>query len=85
MLQKMIPGINSYSDLKRLYTEQGESVLRAFLSEKIGRARQGYLSLLIMSLYLLIFFLLFFFFYFIILAIRITIFKKKLYQILICQ
>ena len=46
----------SYSDLKRMYREQGESVLRrAFLSEKIGRARQGYQSLLIISLYLFIF------------------------------
>ena len=52
--KKMIAGNKSYSDLKRIYTEQGESVLRAFLSEKIGRPRQGYQSLLIMSLYILI-------------------------------
>ena len=48
----MIAGNKSDSDLKRMYTEQGESVLRAFLSEKIGGARQGYQSLLIMGLYL---------------------------------
>ena len=52
--KKMIAGNKSYSDLKRIYTEQGESVLRAFLSEKIGRATRGYQSLMIMGLYLLI-------------------------------
>ena len=52
--KKMIAGNKSYSDLQRMYTEQGESVLRAFLSEKIGRERQGCQSLLIMGLYLLI-------------------------------
>ena len=50
----MIAGNKSYSDLKRMYTEQWEKVLLAFLSEKIGRERQGYQSLLIMGLYLLI-------------------------------
>ena len=57
MLQKKMTARNkSYSVLllKRMYTEQGEGVLRAFLSQKIGRARQGYQSLLIMGLYLLI-------------------------------
>ena len=49
--KKMIAGNKSYLDLKCMYTEQGERVLRAFLSEKIGRARQGYQSL---GLYLLI-------------------------------
>ena len=32
--KKLIAGNKSYSDLKRMYTEQGEGVLRAFLSEK---------------------------------------------------
>ena len=50
----MIAGNKSYLELKRMCTEQGESVLRAFLSEKIGRARQGYQSLLIVGFYLLI-------------------------------
>ena len=50
----IIAGNKSYSVLKRMYTEQGESVLRAFLFEKIDKARQGYQSLLIMGLYLLI-------------------------------
>ena len=45
--KKMIARNKNDSDLKRVYTEQGESVLRAFLSEKIGQAWQGYQSLLI--------------------------------------
>ena len=52
--KKRIARNKSYSDLKGIYKEQGESVLSAFLSEKIDRARQGYQSLLIMGLYLFI-------------------------------
>ena len=53
--KKMIAGNKSYSDLKRMYTEQGESILRAICSEKKnGRARQSYQFLLIMGLYLII-------------------------------
>ena len=50
--KKMIAVNKSYSDLKRMYTEQGESVLGTCCQKKIGRARQGYQSLLIISLYL---------------------------------
>ena len=52
--KKMIAGIKGYSNMKRMYTEQGEGVLRAFLSKKFGWASQGYQSLLIMGLCLLI-------------------------------
>ena len=54
VVKKMIAGNKSYSDLKWMYTVQGENILGAFLSEKIGRTRQSYQSLLIMNLYLLI-------------------------------